>query len=138
MNTDRLIRVAQWAAIGVVVIAVLVLGQKLTTGVNIGARVEKANKISSCRAGYRVEVDDATSALNVARSGLDRLTNEGLESSVLGNQGKLLSLAFRAPKERDRVDQAEQRLKNVTKHYQQLVELSREDPDEFLRVCSTQ
>ena len=137
-GTDRrlnLLLAASFLTAVIVIIGSLVAGPKILTSASTTNAIRRGNELTACRAGYRVELDDASSRLQAARARLDGLTNEGLEASVRRDSTALAGIVPKlAPARADVVEEAA-RLEQATDRYRELVELSRTDPAEFLAGC---
>lgn len=121
-------------ALAIILIAVVAI-PKILANASTTEAIQRGNELTACRAGFRVEVDDAAARLQSARARLDALTNEGLEATARNDDAALLDLVpLLAPARQDVTDGAA-RLERVTDRYRELVDLSRTGQDRFLRIC---
>lgn len=130
-----LLVVASLTAVATIIFA-LVAGPKILSSASTTRKIDEANEVTSCRATFRIDVDDATTELQRARAGLDRNTSEGFEILVVaGDREHARQVLGSAPILRKAVEYAEDELVDVTDRYRRLIALSRTDTKTFLGIC---
>lgn len=128
----RLLRVvlvlAAVSTLATVVIVIFGL-PKIFSSADNSAAVKRGSDLQSCRSSYASAVTEATTAANdlVLRglAAVGRADDDELASLVSDPPGELLSP----------IDEARARVERRTQAYASAVELSRRDPNEFLRRC---
>lgn len=117
-----------------VVIAFVAVPKVLSSSSTVEA-VKDGNEQASCRAQFRGQVDDATANLTAAKAELDVLTNRGLEASARQDHDTLTALLPQLEPARQKTVDLAERLKVATNRYQDLLKMSRTDPDQFIVLC---
>lgn len=138
---DRRLNLLVLAA-AIVAVAVLVLLSiavpKILSSASTTKEIKQGNEITGCRAGYRAQVDDSSSRLQTSRARLDVATSEGLTAAVGDDDSALLAAIAKSGKARADVIADADDLARVTDRYAELVRLSRDHEENFLKLCRSE
>ncbi len=133
---NALLVAAVVTALGLGIFAVVAVPRILANASTTQALAD-SDRIGGCRASFRVDVDDASARLAVAKARLDEATNRGLEAVLRGDDAAALELADSLPGLRENVETSALRVEEVTDSYSAAVSLSRSDRDAFLELCAS-
>lgn len=127
------------AYITLVVVLLMGVGGLLVTPAVYSARnntdeVKRGNQLAACRSEARADIDDASTALEVANSKLVGLLPAGI-AAAMSSPDSLDELLAEATAARDDLDQALAELQEANARYRTAVELSTDNPDLFLEQC---
>lgn len=127
------------AYITLVVVLLMGIGGLLVTPAVYSARnnsdeVRRGNDLAACRSEARADIDDASTALEVANSKLVGLLPAGI-AAAMSNPDSLDELLVEATAARDELDEALADLQDANARYRAAVELSTDNPDLFLEQC---
>lgn len=103
---------------------------------NSADEVRRSNELAACRSELRADIDDASTALEVANSQLLGLLPQGIDAAMTDPAG-LAPLLDQAAATRDAQTAALDDLLAANARYRDAAELSAADPDAFLAECRT-
>jgi hypothetical protein len=106
---------------------------------NIASNTEASRRtddLASCRAEFRAKIDEANFQVSIAIGEAQSGLSEAVVASIRQDPTTLALIAADITTAEDHKAEAYVQLKLANDAYKTAVELSNDDPDEFLRQCS--
>jgi hypothetical protein len=106
---------------------------------NIASNTEASRRtddLASCRAEFRAKIDEANFQVSIALGEAQSGLSDAVVASIRQDPTTLALIAAEITTAEDRKAEAYVQLKLANDAYGAAVELSNEDPDEFLRQCA--
>ncbi len=136
LGSDGATRIMGWVTVALVFSTLLLAVLFIPTIASNTEASQRTDEIAGCRATYRAKIDDANFAVSLAVGEAQSGLSDAVVLSIRDDPKSLSDVAAAIEVAEVHKDDAYLRLKIANDAYVDAVELSRSNPDEFLRRCA--